>query len=328
MKKLINCFAFIMLTVVLLTSKSAFARTIKVSKAGGDFSSIQAAVDAAMPGDTVIVGKGIYYETVTITKKGTADKPITVRAESNNLGDVIVTAATEEIRTGKRKWELLEGTEDVYYIDWDTMVGSVTVDDMFFIHTLSLNQLKTREYDSRCIGFPTLGFYWADAEKRLYIRLHERYFDDLDPNAHTVCVGGEMFQYTDPVAQVGNGAYQSIRKNTNCYNMAVWTEGPTCVNIEGFTFEVPGVCGLYVRGDNVNVRNCYFRGCRIGVYGGVSHYYEGIITKDVVVEHCDFTQYPTMYDDACYNKELHWQTPKLQSAKKNRTITGVQKIRL
>lgn len=317
MNKMKKYLVFLVLMAAVFMSKSVLAETLTVSKSGNaDFASIQAAVDAAVPGDTIIVGKGVYYETVTITKKGTADKPITLRAESNNLGDVIVTATTEEIRTGKRKWTLLEGTEDVYYIDWDTMVGSVTVDDMFFVHTLSLEQLKTREYDSRCIGFPTLGFYWADAEKRLYIRLHERYFDNLDPNAHTVCVGGEMFQYTDPVAQVGNGAYQSIRKNTNCYNMAVWTEGPTYVNIEGFTFEVPGTCGLYVRGDNVNVRNCYFRGCRIGVYGGVSHYYEGIITKDVVVEHCDFTQYPTMYDDACYNKELHWENPEIAEREK------------
>jgi hypothetical protein len=41
---------------------------------------IQAAVDLAQPGDVVLVHPGIYRETVTFARSGTADAPITVRA--------------------------------------------------------------------------------------------------------------------------------------------------------------------------------------------------------------------------------------------------------
>ena len=41
---------------------------------------IQAAVNKAQPGDTVLLGGGIYRETVVFPRRGTADQPITVRA--------------------------------------------------------------------------------------------------------------------------------------------------------------------------------------------------------------------------------------------------------
>lgn len=41
---------------------------------------INGAMQKAQPGDHVIVGAGTYYEQVKITKKGTADKPIVLRA--------------------------------------------------------------------------------------------------------------------------------------------------------------------------------------------------------------------------------------------------------
>lgn len=316
MNRLKKSIAFFVFAAAICLSTAVFADTITVDKGGkGDYTSIQSAVDAASPGDTVLVKKGIYYETVTITKKGTKEKPITVRAESNGLGDVIVTAADEEIRTGKRKWTLLEGTEDVYYIDWDKKAGSVTVDGLFFIHCITLEQLKTREYNSRCIGFPSLGYYWEGTEKRLYIRLHENYFDSLDPNDHTVCVGGEAFEYADDAGTLKLGAHQTLRKNTDCYNIAVWTEGETFVNIEGFTLETPGTCGIYVRGDDVTVRNCWFRGCRVGVAGSRSYYTDPVCSKNVVVEHCDFTQYPMMYSDVELVKKLH-EDPEIMAREK------------
>lgn len=44
------------------------------------YSSIQAAVDAAAPGDTVLVQPGVYREQVTITNSGTAAQPIVIKA--------------------------------------------------------------------------------------------------------------------------------------------------------------------------------------------------------------------------------------------------------
>ena len=81
----LRVFAGVLITT-LFAAGSAFAGTSCVSPggAGGCFSSIQAAVDAASPGDTINVQPGTYSEAVVIRKSlsligsGTADAPNTV----------------------------------------------------------------------------------------------------------------------------------------------------------------------------------------------------------------------------------------------------------
>jgi len=53
---------------VVSSSVSVAQKTISVCPAGCDFSSIQAAIDAAEPGDTIAIGPGIYQENLTIAK--------------------------------------------------------------------------------------------------------------------------------------------------------------------------------------------------------------------------------------------------------------------
>jgi parallel beta-helix repeat protein len=60
---------------------------------GAPFSTIQHAVDAAQPGDTVTVGDGRYNEAVRILKSGTRDKPITIRSQ-NKWGAKLLTNTT------------------------------------------------------------------------------------------------------------------------------------------------------------------------------------------------------------------------------------------
>ena len=54
-------------------------------KGNATYSTIQSAVDAARPGDTVEVRGGVYFEHVVIAKGGELDRPLTVQAAPNAL---------------------------------------------------------------------------------------------------------------------------------------------------------------------------------------------------------------------------------------------------
>jgi len=62
-------------------------KTIVVAKSGGAYSTIQAGLNAARPGDTVEVRPGTYNERVTFPRSGTAGKPITLRGEPGAIVD-------------------------------------------------------------------------------------------------------------------------------------------------------------------------------------------------------------------------------------------------
>jgi len=75
------------------------ASTNHVSKGGDDsqdglrresaFATIQRGVDALEPGDTLLVGPGVYREQVAVEKSGTKAKPITIRAEIAGLTELV-----------------------------------------------------------------------------------------------------------------------------------------------------------------------------------------------------------------------------------------------
>lgn len=75
------------LTICLTTSWNAAAAQISVNNSTGqdaDFTSIQAAINAAHPGDKIIVKPGIYEENINISKN------VTLVSESENPSDTIV----------------------------------------------------------------------------------------------------------------------------------------------------------------------------------------------------------------------------------------------
>src|SRR3954469_539890 len=60
------CTALALGVLALLPATAGAAATITVCASGGDYTTIQAAVSAAAPGDTVSVSAGSYNEDVTI----------------------------------------------------------------------------------------------------------------------------------------------------------------------------------------------------------------------------------------------------------------------
>lgn len=92
MKRVVAFFLTLAISLLLLPSPSvASDETLIVDDDRGDcpdagFTSIQAAVDTATPGETIVVCNGTYHEQVTVTKNG-----LTIRAKGEP-GDVIVDA--------------------------------------------------------------------------------------------------------------------------------------------------------------------------------------------------------------------------------------------
>jgi len=57
------------IVALILIAEESSADTITVAKSGGDFTSIQDAIDNATEGDTITVWEGTYYENVVVNKK-------------------------------------------------------------------------------------------------------------------------------------------------------------------------------------------------------------------------------------------------------------------
>jgi len=84
---------------------AATGATIVVAKSGGAYSTIQAGLNAAKPGDTVDVRAGVYNERVTFPNSGTAGKYITLRGEPGAIID------------GTGLFDTLTGTRGLVYIE-------------------------------------------------------------------------------------------------------------------------------------------------------------------------------------------------------------------
>jgi len=77
--------AFIL--AVIYTCPAVFAANLNVGPEGGDYTTIQAAVDAANDGDTIFVSQGTYNENLKINKE------VRIWSDSRNPEDTIVKAA-------------------------------------------------------------------------------------------------------------------------------------------------------------------------------------------------------------------------------------------
>lgn len=250
------------------------------------FASIQRAANAVQPGDTVIVAEGVYFETIRITTAGTTDQPITFRAANRALGSVIITGADRAIRQRQTPWTLEDETLGLYSVPLDHAPARVLYSNTDLLPYTTLDGLKNFIMPNHAPG-ARHGFAYDKQAQKLYVRLHpSREYGSTNPADHIMAVGGE-----GGVGFAGNG----INKDAH-FNLGVVTDEPAHVIIDGFTFETPGVAGVYVRGSDVTVQHCWFRGCRTGVSGQTQSSDASQTTNNITVAYCDYSQYPA-FDD-------------------------------
>ena len=266
---------------------------------------IQKALDAAKPGDTLVLKDGVYYQSLVITRGGTQGKPITLRAA--NGGAATLSGAVPPGQ-GKLNFERVEG--DLYKAAVPTRVWWAMAGVKNLVNYGNLEHLKQFKfpqlYDPKHALKPCAleGFAWQDGT--LYVRLE----GGADPNAAAIEVhrpGGH------------STAEPEFAKEFYCNpDTGFWVPGTghlfskTLANIvvkadhvaiDGLRLHLGVGAAVVVHGNEVAVRDCYMTGAHMGVLqpdtvpvpprgsprpiGGSNHTARGL-----TVEHCEFSCYP------------------------------------
>jgi hypothetical protein len=255
------------------------------------FKTIQQACRLVQPGDVVIVAPGVYFESPEITRTGAAAAPITFQADQVARGRVVITGAVRGIRTNQAAWTLENAALGLYSTPLGYLPATVLYDDVDLFGYQSLSELQSfRVADLSGRGQPAPGprhgFTWSGG--KLYVRLYAggRY-GSTNPAAHVMKVAPPR----------ASGYRGDVITQASDYNFAIKTTVPAYVVLDGFTFESPGFTGVWIQYGNVTVRNCWFTGCRTGVRGWLdSENIPAQKTADVIVENCDYSEYPTFED--------------------------------
>lgn len=277
------------------------------------FQRIQQAAKAVQAGDEVLIRPGVYFGPVELHAKGTGKSPIVFRAEKIGENDVVVTNADPKIRGAEIKWNLEDEALGLYSVPYTggwparMLYGGA---DLFPYR--DVERLKTFTADNDNPG-PNHGYTFDPSAKKLYVRLHaQKKYGPTDPNQQRMAVAPATGTHYD-------GTFVTKPEQ---YCFGVLGEGDAHIVLDGLTFETPGVAGVYVEANHVTVRRCWFRGCRTGVAGnyvnlppeepltadaliGAEHHLSRFdpdrqrrSAADIVVEYCDYTQYPSYEDSA------------------------------
>jgi hypothetical protein len=155
------------LSSILLCSAGAWAATYQVTPADGA-RAVQAAVDKAAAGDTVLIHAGVYREAVRVTQSGTAQKPIVIAGAP---GEEAILAGADVIPSNQ--WTAVEGTSVWKHTPWTykgrthpnderhRLIGrteQVIVDGKLLRQVLEMDQLEP-------------GTFLAEPATALYVRM-------------------------------------------------------------------------------------------------------------------------------------------------------------
>lgn len=273
-----------------ILSVSLHAATYHVSDRSGDDSkdglgeatawkTLARACEKVAAGDTVTVHPGVYHEHVRLEKSGTAEKPIRFTADAVEKNRVILTGARRDIRQGDVIWKTDDAKLGLHSLKVDARPARVLAEETDLFRYPSLGELKTLTLASGVPG-PARGFAYDEKDRRLYVRLSAK-DGDANPGRHVM-----------KVAPAGSSPRSALEPAD--YNFGILTPTAASVVLEGFTFETPGLCGVFATAGGVTVRDCWFLGCRTGVAGRAAG--DGKGTDDVTVERCEFTQAPAFAD--------------------------------
>lgn len=231
-------------------------------------------------GDTVVVHPGVYYESVDLEVTGTAERPIRLSADGVARNRVVITGASREFREGWGVWAIEDGRNHISSTKISRRPLCVLAEEADLFPYATLEELTALTFKNGVPG-PEHGFAYDEKAGKLYVRLPKK-AGSHDPAKHVI-------KMAVPGA-AGAASRQPDRAHN--HNVGVLGAGPAHVILEGLTFETPGLCGVYVNGGQVTVRDCWFVGCRAGVVGRS----DGKSSDDVVIERCDFSQEPAFSD--------------------------------
>ncbi len=224
-------------------------RTLHVdqaAKAAGDgsqgapFATIQAGVDAARPGDTVLVHAGVYREAVVVKTSGTPEAYITIKGQPGATLDGSSAEMLERKPTGR--WQSVRvaqggdnGTSPYDFVtDCDWPVNYVAVNDEKMYGYSTLDDMMT------CRSGPPGGWYQDTEAGKLYIHQTRAY---LSPdNTETV------------VSRLDCG---------------LLLDGAQYILVDGLQVRYYGKMGIDIRGSNNVVQNClvHHQDLGVNIYG-------------------------------------------------------------
>ncbi len=240
---------------------------------GKAFATLQSAADRVVPGDTVLVAPGVYFERPRLSRGGTREKPVLFKALDCTPGRTIVTAASPPLRRGEAVWKLEDEALQLYSTPFTHNPARILYSDCDLYPYPSLEALKSFTLKNRTPGVEN-GFFFDPKAGRLYVRLRtDGRFGPSDPARHTIAAA-------PPNAPGFNGHHIGRPEEAVFFLPG---QGECGVVLDGFTLETPGAAGVVTFGDGLVVRNVTFRGCRFGVAGVMRN---GHAPGGVFVENC------------------------------------------
>jgi hypothetical protein len=268
--------SFLTIVALLPAANSLLAETVNVQPG----QSLQEAADKLNPGDTLLLAEGTYYQSLNLTRSGTAGNPITIKAKAP--GKVTITGAMETTP----KFGQVEGP--IYKTKWvsknlkdrGTRKVWVVADDRNLYNYNSMEEMKTCRYGKGRDTTPLEGFLCQGEE--MYIRL----LGGADPNKAKVAIS---------------------RPDTT---VLVDIKGQERIVLEGLRFHVAPANAILVgagKGEvskHIVIRDCYFFGSHEAIASrGIRKNDQEYGPSDVTIEYCEFSNYPT-YDWLHYSMVL------------------------
>jgi hypothetical protein len=294
---------------------SASNRTLYVdSEKGSDFNDgstpgkswktlIHAAAEI-LPGDHVIVAPGVYRGGIQILAKGKPGAPIIIEGDAIE-GSTIITLADPDIRDRNLHWYLEDKITGLYSIDCKQGTPARVLYSGIDLYPYSSKEaLNTFSINGE--AGPRHGHYYDSLKEKLYARLHaDGKYGSSNPNDHLMAVA----------PPTGNRFDGTLVTQSCHYGIGIIGAGDAHIIIDGFTFETPGVAGVYTEANHVKIKHSWFQGCRTGVAGNYKDrtttdpegkdYYSlrydpatlDLSASHVTIEYCDYHQKPS-FDDA------------------------------
>lgn len=202
---------------------------------GNAFRTIQRAANLSQPGDLVLIMPGLYRESVSVPRSGTANQPIVFRGTGTG---VIVDGADEGILNGAG-WTLGNG---VYSRITGFPTGHVATEIGRLFQYGALAELQTL-----AAGFPG-GFYFDGTT------LHVKFFDGSSPQGHKMNVARyEDGFYLSGLSHVRVENLDIRHFGSGSYGKGVYLRYCSNVSVRQCRIHDVGSAGIWIKGGSQNL---------------------------------------------------------------------------